>query len=108
YIYSFLVFFVPAVLTSYGAMIVLGLPGLYLFSKVAPLTLWRTCVLGAVLGALYYVPWMVLLLVLMLSHELSFAEIFASVPLWGSVGFAVGGLVTAAAYWFLGGRRVPP
>jgi hypothetical protein len=107
--YWFLLFFIPAAVVSYGATIVVALPGLYLLSKVAPLTLPRTCVLGAVLGTMSYVPSMLLLWLLMPGRpQMSFAEFLASVAGSDTVIFAIGGLVTAAAYWFLAGRRAPP
>jgi len=106
-IYSFLFAFVPALVISYGATILLGLPCLYMLSKVAPLTLRRICALGAVLGAVCYVP-LALLLWLTLRHGTTLADAFAYATPF-IVIFAVCGLVSASVYWLLaGGKRSGP
>ena len=94
--------FVQATACSYGATILLGLPGFYLLSKIAPLTLPRTCLLGAVLGTISYAPLVLFFWLALSRHGNSFADVFAyAMP--GTLIFSVAGLVTAAAYWFLAG-----
>jgi len=109
-IFSFLFFFVPSVIVSYGTTIFLFLPCLYLASKVAPLTLPLTCILGTLLGMVAYLP-LVFLAWRTTGPDSGppdepFVEFFARWvvdPL--NLIFPVAGLMTAAAYWLLASRR---
>ena len=105
----FFILLIPACIISYGTMIFLFLPALFLLSLMKPATAWIACLLGFALGAAVIVPFTVLA--------------------WGSSGpdsgppaedlltfflrwafdpfmlfFPLAGLVTAAAYWWLGTR----
>ena len=109
-IFSFLFFFVPSVIVSYGTTIFLFLPCLYLASKLAPLTLPLTCILGTLLGMVAYLP-----LVFLAwrttgpnsgPRDEPLVEFFARWvvdPL--NLIFPVAGLMTAAAYWLLASKR---
>src|SRR5471030_906723 len=52
----FLVLIVPSCFVSYGTTIFLFLPSLYLLSAWRPMTAFKVCVLGFVLGAEVIVP----------------------------------------------------
>jgi hypothetical protein len=112
----FLLLLVPGCIVSYGTTIFLFLPCLYLLSLWRPMTSFKVCLLGLVLGAAVFVPltWM----------EWkssgpdsgppteSFLEFFARwtidplTPL-----YPLAGLITAGLYWWLGtwrrGRSIP-
>src|SRR5476649_416976 len=57
---NFLFLMVPGCFVSYGTTIFLFLPSLYLLSAWRPMTAFKVCLLGLVLGALVIVPltWM--------------------------------------------------
>jgi hypothetical protein len=107
---GFLILLVPACIVSYGATIVLFLPGLYLLSLWRPLTGFRVCVLGLALGAAVFVP-----VTLMMwkgsgpdsgpptESFLTFFARWVADPL--TAVFPLAGLITAALYWWLGTRR---
>jgi hypothetical protein len=112
---AFLFFFVPASVISYGTMIFLFLPCLYVVSKYTALTLCLTSILGAAVGALWFVP---LIWGAWISSgpdsgppEDSFIEFFVrwisdpSILLF--LVFPIAGLITAAAYWFLSDKLTP-
>ncbi len=106
----FLIVMVPVCIVSYGATIFLLLPSLYLLSLWRPMTGFRVCLLGLVLGALVYVP-----LTLMMwkgsgpnsgPPTESFMTFFLR---WAADPFAavapLAGLVTSGLYWWLATRR---
>jgi hypothetical protein len=112
----FLILLAPGCIVSYGATIFLFLPCLFLLSLWRPMTGFRVCLLGLVLGAALLVPltWM----------EWkssgpdsgppaeSFLEFFVR---WAADPFSaiypLAGLITAGLYWWLGtwrlGRSIP-
>ena len=105
-LFGFVFMFVLACIVSYGTMIVLFLPSLFLLSLRWPMTGFRVCLLGLVLGALAFVP-----LTLMVwkssgpdsgppteSFFVFFARWVAD-PM--AAMYPVAGLVTAGAYWWL-------
>src|SRR5450631_4453457 len=53
---GFLILFVPGCVVSYGTMLFLFLPCLWLVSRVWRMTGARMCLLGLVLGALVFIP----------------------------------------------------
>jgi hypothetical protein len=53
---TFLILLIPACVISYGAMLFLFLPALFLLSLLRPVTGWMACLLGLVLGAAVFVP----------------------------------------------------
>ena len=109
----FFILLIPACIISYGTMIFLFLPALFLLSLLRPATAWITCLFGFALGASVIVPFTVLA--------------------WGASGpdsgpptedlltffvrwtfdpfmlfFPTAGLVTAALYWWLLTRHNSP
>jgi hypothetical protein len=110
FVLTFLLLLVPACVISYGAMVLLFLPALFLLSLLRPVTGWMACLLGLVIGAAVFVP------VARLAWatggpnsghmQEDFWDFFAG---WLTEPFMlfypVGGLVTAALYWWLGTRR---
>jgi hypothetical protein len=112
----FLFLMVPSCFVSYGTTIFLFLPSLFLLSVWRPMTAFKVCLLGLVLGAVVVVP-------------LTFMEWKSSGPDSGppTESFVVfflrwaadpmtamyppAGLVTAGLYWWLGtwrsGRSIP-
>jgi hypothetical protein len=110
---GFLILLVPGCIVSYGTMIFLFLPCLFLLSLWRPITGLKVCLLGLLLGAAMYVPmtWMLwkssgpdsgpptesFLTFLVRSADDPFTAIF---PL--------AGLITAGLYWWLGTRRRDP
>jgi hypothetical protein len=112
----FLILLAPGCIVSYGATIFLFLPCLFLLSLWRPMTGFKICLLGLVLGAALLVPltWM----------EWkssgpdsgppaeSFLEFFVR---WAADPFSaiypLAGLITAGLYWWLGtwrlGRSIP-
>jgi hypothetical protein len=113
-VFAFLVLLIPCCIVSYGATIVLFLPCLYLLSLWRPMTGFKVCLLGAVLGVAVFVPvtWLEwtssgvdsgpptdrFLTFFVRSTTDPFAAIF---PL--------AGLITAGMYWWLEtrGRSIP-
>jgi hypothetical protein len=110
---QFLILMIPGCVVSYGSTIFLLLPALYLLSLWRPLTGWKVCLAGALLGVLVFVP--------------------LSVMAWGSSGpdsgpptesfvtfflrwiadpfvavFPLAGLMTSGLYWWLATRRREP
>jgi len=112
----FLILLVPSCIVSYGTTIFLFLPSLFLLSLWRPLTTFRVCLLGLVLGAAVLVP-----VTLMLwkgsgpdsgpptEGFLEFFVRWAIDPL--TAIFPLAGLITAGLYWWLGtwrrGRPIP-
>lgn len=102
--FSFLFFFVFGSIFSYATTILLFLPCLYLLCKLIRPTIGATGALGAVLGAVAYLPlaWVMYLTSGVDSGppEGTFAESLRrdlSDPV--SWAFPVGGLITAVLYW---------
>src|SRR5580704_19777380 len=107
---GFLILLVPGCIVSDGTTIFLFLPCLFLLSLWRPMTSFKVCLLGLVLGTAVFVPltWM----------EWkssgpdsgppieSFLEFFmrwVADPL--TAIFPLAGLITAGLYWWLGTRR---
>jgi len=107
----FLILMVPSCLVSYGTTIFLFLPSLYVLSTRWPLTAFKVCLLGLVLGAVVIVP---LTLIEWTGSgpdsgppTESFVVFFlrwASDPIMAMCPLA--GLVTAGLYWWLGTWRI--
>ena len=113
---AFLLVLVAGCIVSYGTTIFLFLPCLFLLSLWRPMTSFKVCLLGMVLGAAVFVP-----VTLMLwkgsgpdsgpptESFLAFFVRWAADPL--TAIFPLAGLVTAGLYWWLGtwrrGRSIP-
>jgi hypothetical protein len=113
---AFLILLIPGCIVAYGTTIFLFLPCLFLLSLWRPMTGFKVCVLGLVLGAAMIVPltWM--------DWKSSgpdsgppterFLEFFVR---WAADPFMaiypLAGLITAGLYWWLGtwrrGRSIP-
>jgi hypothetical protein len=102
---------IPACMISYGTMVFLFLPALFLLSLLRPVTGWIACALGFALGAAMILP------VTMLAWKgsgpdsgppvenfLTFFARWAFDPFM--LFFPLAGLVTAWLYWWLGTRRL--
>jgi hypothetical protein len=106
----FLLLLVSGCIVSYGATIFLFLPCLYLLSLWRPMTGFKVCLLGLVLGAAVLVP-----LTWMawkgsgpdsgppIESFLEFFVRWTADPLTAICPLA--GLITAGLYWWLGSRR---
>ncbi len=106
---SFLFLLMPACMVSYFATVFLFLPALFLLSLQWPVTGWMACALGFALGVALIVP-----IVVMawgssgpdsgppVENFLTFAVRWAADPFM--LVFPISGFVTAAFYWWLGGR----
>ncbi len=112
----FLVLLIPGCVVSYGAMIFLFLPCLFLLSLWTPVTAFRACLVGLLLGALVFVP----LTWLQWKSSgpdsgpptgnfLVFFVRWAADPL--TAVFPLAGLITAGLYWWpvaqQRGRSIP-
>jgi hypothetical protein len=106
----FLVLLIPGCIISYGTMVFLFLPALFLLSQWRPVTGFTVCMLGLVLGSAVMVP------VTVMAWKASgpdsgpptdsFWVLFvrwATDPLM--LVFPVAGVLTAALYWRLGTWR---
>lgn len=109
-VFGFLILLVPSCIISYGATIFLFLPCLFVMSAWTPLTGFKVCLLGLLLGAASFVP--VTLLMWKGSGPdsgppvesfLSFAARWTVDPT--TVVFPLAGLITAGFYWWLVTRR---
>jgi hypothetical protein len=112
----FLFLLVPGCIVSYGTTIFLFLPCLYLLSFWPPMTTFKVCLLGLVLGAAVFVP---LTLIEWKSSGpdsgpptegfLEFFVRWTADPL--TAIYPLAGLLTAGLYWALGtwrlGRSIP-
>jgi hypothetical protein len=108
---GFLILLIPGCIVSYGTTLFVFLPCLYLLSLWSPLTGWRVCLVGLLLGAAMFVP---VTLVEWKSSgpdsgppAESFFRFFlrwADDPL--TMIFPVAGLITAGLYWWLGTWRL--
>jgi hypothetical protein len=113
---SFLILLVPSCVICYGTTIFLFLPSLFLLSLWWPMTGFKVCLLGLILGAVVFVP-----LTLMLWASIDPDSGHPTESFWvfflrwaadpTTVIFPLAGLVTAGLYWWLGtwrrGSRVP-
>jgi len=106
----FLLLLVLSCVVSYGTTILLFLPCLFLLSLWRPMTGFKVCLLGLVLGTLAYVP------VSLMEWKASGPDsgpptesFFSFFPRWAAdpttAIFPLAGLVTAGLYWWLGTRR---
>jgi hypothetical protein len=107
---TFLLLLVAACIISYGAMLFLFLPMLFVLSRLTDVTRWMVWLLGLVLGAVVFLP------VAKLAWatggpnsgpmDEEFWHFFAG---WLTEPFMLfyplGGLVTAGLYWWFGTRR---
>ena len=110
---AFLLLLVAACVISYGATLILFLPLLFLLSLVTSVTRWMVWLLGLVLGAAVFLP--VARLAWATGGPNSgpmnedFWDFFAG---WLTEPFMLfyplGGLVTAALYWWFGTRQLRP
>jgi hypothetical protein len=107
---GFLILLVPGCIVSYGTTIFLFLPCLFLLSLWRPMTGFKVCLVGLVLGAAVFVP------VTFLEWKssgpdsgpptesfLAFLVRWPADPL--TAVFPLAGLITAGLYWWLGTRR---
>ena len=105
-LFGFLILLVPSSFISYGTTLFLFLPCLFVLSLLRPMTTFKVCLLGLVLGALVFVP-----LTLMDwkasgpdsgPPEESFVSFFLR---WVAdpfdAIFPLSGLITAGLYWWL-------
>jgi len=112
-LFEFAFLMIPGCIISYCATMFLLLPSLYLFSQWRPLTGLTVCLLGAVLGALVFVPltWMAWKGSGIDSGPpsesfLTFFVRWSADPL--TAIFPLAGLMTSALYWRLAKRRDEP
>jgi hypothetical protein len=107
---GFLILLVPGCIVSYGTMIFLFLPCLFLLSLWRPLTGFNVCLLGLVLGAIVFVP------VTLMEWKSSGVDsgpptenFFVFLLRWAAdpltAIYPLAGLITAGLYWWLGTRR---
>jgi hypothetical protein len=109
-VFSFLLLLVPGCVVSYGTTIFLFLPCLFLLSLWRPMTGFKVCLLGLVLGAAVFVP------VTVMEWKssgpdsgpptesfLKFFVRWTADPL--TAIYPLAGLITAGLYWWLGTRR---
>ena len=109
----FLLLMVPGCLVSYGTTIILFLPSLFLLSLWRPMTGFKVCLLGLVLGAIMFVP---LTWIDWKSsgpdsgppteNFLVFFLRWAADPM--TAIYPLAGLLTAGLYWWLGTLRRCP
>jgi hypothetical protein len=109
-ILGFLLLLVPGCIVSYGVTIVLFLPCLFLLSLWRPLTGFKVCLLGLVLGAAVFVPMTWLDWTSSGTDSgpptesfLAFFVRWAADPF--NAIFPLAGLITAGLYWWLGNWR---
>jgi hypothetical protein len=107
---GFLVVLVPGCIVSYGITIFLFLPCLFLLSMRRPMTSFKVCLLGLVLGAAVFAPvtWMEWRSSgpdsgPPIESFLAFFVRWAADPL--TAIFPLAGLITAGLYWWLGTWR---
>ena len=108
---AFLIVLVAGCFVSYGTTIFLFLPCLFLLLSWRPLTTFKVCLLGLVLGMAVYVP-----LILMVwkgsgpdsgPPTESFLTFFVRWVTHPSAAlFPLAGLITAGLYWWLGTWRL--
>lgn len=107
---GFLILFGIGAIVSYGATLALLLPAMKLAARTRPLDTLRVAILGAILGALVYLP---------LGWIMYRGSGVDSGPPTGSFGafligqlteplllsFPIAGVVTASLYWVLSGQQ---
>jgi len=108
---AFLIVLVPGCIVSYGTTIFLFLPCLYLVTLWRPMTGFKVCLLGLLLGAAAYVP-LTLMVWKSSGHDSgppteSFWAFFVRWVFdpWAAI-FPLAGLITAGLYWRLGTWRL--
>jgi hypothetical protein len=109
-IFTFLLLMVPACVISYGATWLLFLPALFLISLVTSVTRLMACIVGFAIGAVVFLPVARLAWATGGPNSGPMEEDF-----WGFFAgwltepfmlfYPLGGLVTAALYWWFGTRR---
>jgi hypothetical protein len=117
---GFLILLVPSCIIAYGTTIFLFLPCLFVFSLFRPMTGFKVCLLGLVLGALVFVPLTAMDWKSSGPDSGPPTESFISFFLRWVVDpfnliFPVSGLITAGLYWWLAtywrtwrrGRSIP-
>jgi hypothetical protein len=108
---GFLILLVPGCIVSYGTTIFLFLPCLFLLSLWRPMTGFRVCLLGFVLGAAVFVP------VTLMEWKSSGPDsgpptesFFTFFVRWTAdpltAVYPLAGLITAGLYWWLGTWRL--
>ena len=108
---GFLILLVPGCIVSYGTTIFLFLPCLFLLSLWRPMTGFKVCLLGLVLGAAVFVP------VTLLEWKSSGTDsgpptesFFTFFVRWAAdpltAIYPLAGLITAGLYWWLGTWRL--
>ena len=109
-ILTFLILMIPACVISYGAMVFLFLPLLFLLSLLTPVTRSMAWLLGLLLGAAVFVPVARLAWATggpnsgpMLEDFPDFLAGWLTEPFM--LFYPIGGLVTAGLYWWFGTRR---
>lgn len=114
--FLFLFLLIPGCIVSYGTTIFLFLPCLFILSLWRPMTSFKVCLLGLVLGAAVFVPLTWIEWKSSGSDSgppsesfLSFLVRWAADPL--AAIYPLAGLITAGLYWWLGtwrrGRSMP-
>lgn len=108
---AFLLLLVAACVISYGSMLFLFLPSLFLLSRLMPVTRRMACLLGLVIGAAVFVPVAKLAWATGGPNSGPMQEEF-----WGFFAgwlrepfmlfYPLGGLVTAWLYWWFGTKRL--
>jgi hypothetical protein len=108
---AFLLLMVAACVISYGSMLFLFLPSLFLLSRLTPVTRWMVCLLGFLIGAVVFLPVARLAWATGGPNSGPMQEEF-----WGFFAgwltepfmlfYPLGGLVTAWLYWWFGTRRL--
>lgn len=107
---GFLILLVPSCVISYGTMVFLFLPCLFLLSVWRPTTAFLACLLGLGLGAVVFV------LMTWMEWKSSGPDsgppvenFFMFFPRWAASPltpiYPIAGLITAGLYWALGTRR---
>jgi hypothetical protein len=106
----FLLTFVIGSIVSYPVAIFVFLPSLYVLSRIRTMTGVTTSILGLALGMAAYIPWTVIEWKSSGTDSGPPTESYLSFVLrWDfdplTLVFVPAGLVTAAIYWWLGGRQ---
>jgi hypothetical protein len=109
-VFGILVLLVPSCVISYGTTIFLFLPCLFVLSAWGPLTGFKVCLLGLLLGTAMWVPVTLLFWASSGPDSGPPAESFLSFALhWAAdpttAAFPLAGLITAGLYWWLVTRQ---
>jgi hypothetical protein len=107
---GFLFLLIPSCIISYGTMVFLFLPALFLLSLWQELTGFKVCLLGLVLGAAVFVPFTLMIWASSgpdsgppTENPFVFLLRWVADPM--TILFPLAGLVTAGLYWWLGTRH---